>query len=521
MITYHNELNLYPFQQEIVDLAVDKNVTLLLASTGIGKSRLAIALFTQALEKKEVDIVLLVCEVNKLVTDEWPRDLDILTNLDWQPYSGTPAKRAKIREDLPQLLLGSYETFKNDIAIFRKNERGNKLAPIPGPLSEALEGKRVFIIFDEVTRLANRASGNHKAHQLLLNTIRKTEGSKVLAMSATAVERNAESYYNLCRIFVPDITPNVRDFERAYVKSYDTFGVPYKFKNLTPEDMEDLVPPLNSFMAPITLKKNKTDPDVVDFFPAMREMPPTMITLGERQQSFYNTVEDMTDSLSEWEQRTFIVVLRQIAGHPESLITSEGDLAKSIVDIVTPEGLRAIGSAKTERMMSWVQEVVRDQGEQAVIFTFFAQSILPLLQRSLENEGYTVSVNHGKLSSTAKDESKRAFKSGETQIFLTSDSGAKGINLQTSGYVLQYESPSTHASYIQRLNRIHRIDSEKETVFGYSFVARNTIEEGYANLRLRRNLEQDVLQGDIDLEDEDFISADDRKMLLKIGRQKT
>ena len=521
MTKYHNDLSLYPFQQEIVDLATGKETTLLLASTGIGKSRLSVALFTQALEKEEVDIVLLVCEVNKLVIDEWPQDLNTLTNLDWRPYSGTPAKRSKIREDLPQLLLGSYETFKNDIAIFRKNERGNKLAPIPGPLSEALEGKRVFLVYDEVSRLANRASGNHKAHQLLLNTIRKTEGSRVLAMSATIMERNAESYYNLCRVFVPDVTPNVKDFEHAYVKSYDFFGIANKFKNLTSSELEDPVPPLDSLMAPITIKKNKSDPDVVDFFPEMREMPPTMVTLGERQQSFYNAVEDMTDGLSELEQRTFIVVLRQIAGHPESLITSEGNLARSIVDIVTPEGLRAIGSAKTERMMSWVREVVRDQGEQAVIFTFFAQSILPLLQRELENEGFTVSVNHGQLSKTAKDEAKRAFKSGETQIFLTSDSGQKGINLPTSAYLLHFELPTTHSAYIQRSNRIHRIDSKKEGVFIYSLLARNTIEAGFADLRLRRNKEQDLLQGDIGIEDETFISADDRKMLLKIGRSQT
>jgi SNF2 family DNA or RNA helicase len=172
-------------------------------------------------------------------------------------------------------------------------------------------------------------------------------------------------------------------------------------------------------------------------------------------------------------------------------------------------------------MMSWVGEVVRDQGEQAVIFTFFAQSILPLLQRSLENDGYTVSVNHGQLSKTAKDESKRSFKEGETQIFLTSDSGQRGINLPTAGYLLHYELPSTHSAYIQRSNRIHRIDSQKEGVFIYSLIARNTIEEGFAGLRLRRNKEQDILQGDIGIEDEEFISAEDRKMLLKIGRQNT
>ena len=519
MSLFHSDRQLFPFQEEHVELAATEPSVLMNWDCGVGKSVGALALAARKLENDEVDLVLLVCEKNKTIAEEWPAEIERYTDIEWAPYSGTPAKRKKIRESLPQMLLASFDIVKNDAAVTRKNERGNKMAPTPGAFCEALEGMRVFVIYDETTRLANRTSDTHKHHSVLLDVIRQTEGSCVLALTATPMEKDPVSFYNLTRIMSPEHTCTVKEFEENYIAAWDVFGNPSRFRNLSEDSVTPGIVPLKDRMGALVLRKRKSDPDVVEYFPLRREMAPTMIRMGDLQRQFYDSVSALTDGLNDWEARPYTTVLRQIAGTPEALLLSEGEIAKNIVDIVTPGGVAAIPSAKTERMMNWVQEVVRDQGAQAVIFTFFGQSILPLLQRDLENAGYSVAINHGSLSDTVKNQMQRDFRTGNKQVFLTSDAGSKGLNLPEATYLLHYERPLTHSNFIQRSDRIHRINSMHESVYIYSFVTLGTIEEGLLNLNLRRNDWSDTLLGDDEVDSDEFLSAQDRRDLLRVGRE--
>ena len=512
--------SLFPFQADHVVLAYAKNTTLLVWDTGTGKSIGALALACLCLEDNLVDHVVLCCETNKLVSSEWPAQIEEFTSIDWKLYHGTPAKRKKIRENLPQLLLTTFDTVRNDAAIFPPKRGRSRGIPQPGPLLDVLDGKRVLVIYDETTRIANRGSDNYKAHKLFLDTLREGPGLKVLAMTATPMERDPVSMYDLGRLLYPSTMCIVSEFEHQYVSRWDIFRKPIGFKNLIPEGCDPDVVPFAKRFEPILLRKRKSDPDVVNFFPKRREMPPTFVDLSKQHKLFYDRVAQIANEVPEFEQRKYVTVLRQIAGHPLSLLTAEGEIAKAIVDVVSPAGLQAMGSAKTDRMVSWCREVVQDQGAQAVIFTFYAHSILPLLQTTLEGAGFSVSVNHGGLSLASRSVAQNAFRAGETQIFLTSDAGSKGLNLPEATYLLHYEHPGTHSLLVQRSDRIHRIDSLSESVFIYSLIARGTIEEGLANLSLRRNDWSDKVLGDDETTDLDFLTAADRKSLLKIGKRK-
>ena len=104
-------------------------------------------------------------------------------------------------------------------------------------------------------------------------------------------------------------------------------------------------------------------------------------------------------------------------------------------------------------------------------------------------------------------------------VFLTSDAGSKGLNLPEATYLLHYERPLTHSNFIQRSDRIHRINSMHESVYIYSFVTLGTIEEGLLNLNLRRNDWSDTLLGDDEVDSDEFLSAQDRRDLLRVGRE--
>ena len=84
-------------------------------------------------------------------------------------------------------------------------------------------------------------------------------------------------------------------------------------------------------------------------------------------------------------------------------------------------------------------------------------------------------------------------------------------------YVIEYESALTYANRTQRLDRIHRIDSEAPSVTCMTLMLDGTVEEPIALKMIDRNEQTDILLGDADA-GENFMSAPERKAALKIAR---
>lgn len=492
-------------------------------------------------EDDDIDIHLLVCEQNKV--DEWEKDFAKYTDLRVARYYGPGARRKKVRDSLtsakpvkvgraktevlyrPQVLISTFETFRNDMATKAKevNAKGREVIRlVPGPLSLALTGMRVLVGYDEMTKLGNRGSDNHKAHALFLNHVRTTGGmAKPIGLTATPIERSPENYYNLGRILCPEEVGTVESFTTNYVASYDAFGNANRFKNLTVEDRtEPWVTPLAEKMRPVLLRKRKTDPDVIDQFPATSEKF-IHVDLGDRHQEFYEVVRDTFAGADDYTQRQVITTLRQIAGHPLSLLHSQAEASKIIVEKVGEAGLAALGSAKLDMLVGRLKPLILGQGAQAVVFGFFGPSMLPLIGRRLEDEGITVAYNFPAIGDKVRAEHKAEFKEGNRRVFLTSDAGARGINLPEASYVFEYESALTHANRVQRFNRIHRIDSKelhgRDKVWFYTLIARHTCEEGIINNALKRNDWSDRLLDDDD-PGEAFVTASMRRAWLKISK---
>jgi SNF2 family DNA or RNA helicase len=535
---YHSDWGLLPFQQKIVIECYSRPAALVVADTGLGKTHVDLATAALLFEDDEIDVHLLVCEQNKV--DEWAEDFARYTRLNVVRYYGPATKRRKIIESLssdkpvkigkkktdtvwrPQVLISTYETFRNDMAktVLTKNAKGRDVEVlVPHMLTDALVGKRVVVGYDEMTKLGNRGSGTHKAHALFLDHT----GAKPIGLTATPIDRSPENYYNLGRILCPEAVGTVASFAKDHVKAYDLFGNASAFKNLTPEDAtEPWVTPLSVKMAPVLIRKRETDDDVRHQFPEKTEKF-IHVALSDRHQEFYEVVRDTFADADEYTQRQVFTLMRQIAGHPLSLLKSEGKFAKIIVEKVGEEGLAALGSAKLDMLADRLKPLILGQGAQAVVFTFFGPSMIPLIKERLEDEGITVALNYPAIGDQIRREHKAEFKAGNRRVFLTSDAGARGINLPQASYVFEYESALTFSNRQQRINRIHRIDSKSEfgieRVYAQTLVAKDTVEEGIADGVLRRNAWSDSLLEDDD-PGESFVTAADRKRLLAISRSR-
>lgn len=514
---YHSPRGLYEFQATgIADgyLRLESHGQhdgiLVVWDTGTGKTHFGMSLSALLYEDDEIDAVLLVAEKGKI--GEWVEDFSRYTSLSTFMHHGTGREKRFTKNGMPDVLVSTYETIKADAARFVKvpGKRGTSIED--GWLLEAYRGKRVLVIYDEVTKLKNRASQNYKAHAHLLKHLSKVAHLRVVGLTATPVEKDYEDAYNQGRLLRPDLMPTVADFEARFVRGRDPFGRPtYKH-----EAMHEFA----ALMRPLILRKRKTDPDVIDQFPKQVEESKHLV-LSDAQYALYEALEELgQEYLSESEEPMpgLWTCLRQVAGYPEGLVHSQGALAQQLVSAFGADYLREVGSTKSEWLCSWLEPLVLGQGDKAVVFTFFGQSILPLLARDLRAKGMRVFVNHGAMSPAQQTENRVGFRqSAQPAVFLTSDAGARGLNLPEALYVVEYESALTFANRTQRLNRIHRIDSTHASVTSMTAFADYTVEDLIAHKMISRNEQHDVLLDD-DEAGENWISAADRRAMLSISR---
>lgn len=524
---YFSPLGLFDFQaQGIAEAylgAEDGGGNLVVWDCGVGKShflmRMAALLAEDAAAgTRPHDLALIVCEKGKL--GEWAADFARYTTLSTRIHHG-PARMKKLAsEGLPQVLITTYETAKADLVKFvkapGKGKRGTSIAP--GPLYEAVADKAVLWGCDEFGKLRNRSAATYKAFDWVFRHMRKAHprDHRVFGLTATPIERDWEDAFNQCRLIRPDLMPTVGEFESYFVRSRDPYGRA-RYQDARMHEFALLC-------RPIILRKRKTDPDVIAQFPAKVEES-MHLTMAPDQAGLYEMIEALGYEHADQHNEPLPglwTTLRQVAGAPASLIHSARDgssvLAKALVTELGEDYLRGISSVKETALETYLDPLVNGQGAKVVVFTFFGQSVLPILAANLRARGFTVFVNHGGLSATEMADTRQAFKDHpHPAVYLTSDAGSRGINLPEASYVVEYDSALTYANRTQRLDRIHRIDSGATSVTCMTLVVENTVEVAIVENMLVRNAQTDILLDDLDA-GEAFMTSDQRRAALQVAR---
>ena len=138
---------------------------------------------------------------------------------------------------------------------------------------------------------------------------------------------------------------------------------------------------------------------------------------------------------------------------------------------------------KVERLVDTIDEILsEDRNQKIIIFTEFVAT-QKYLQQILENRGFTVSVLNGSMSIDERNEALQEFKT-KTSIFISTDAGGEGLNLQFSNIIINYDLPWNPMKIEQRCGRADRIGQQRD-VHIYNFIVGDTVEN-----RVREVLEK-------------------------------
>jgi superfamily II DNA or RNA helicase len=423
------------------------------------------------------------------------------------------------------VLVSTYETIRQDVATKRP---GSRRALDDGPLMATLLGKRVLVIYDEAAaKLKNRSNALYRHHEHMLKKIRKTGSAMVIGLTATLVERDPETVFNVARLIDPSIC-TVAQFEKDHVAYRNQFFEVAKWINISREkDWDGTTTTLREKIDPLLLVKSRDEPDVRDLFPqGIEEFSVVEMTPGQKE--IYDAFDAITDEIAEDDEvanQAAFIVLRQIAGIPEALTLSTGKWARALTAHYGIDHLRSAGAGKLDRAVQWATTVA-SQNAQMIVFTFFGQSILPILEREMTAAGLAVSTVHGQMSAGQRTVAIDEFRAGRSQVLLTSDANSRGVNLPEASYTLNFELPVLYSTYMQRIGRANRIYSPHSVVFSQSFITHGTVESSIATGVTNRN-EWDDMFGDFDDFNESGdgrLTARHRKLLMsraKADRKKT
>ena len=365
-----------------------------------------------------------------------------------------------------------------------------------------------LIIIDEAHRVAG-SSGEVARYKL--GYLLSQASPYLLLLSATPHNGKTEPFLRLVRLLDEDAFPNARSIVKEQVAPYlirtekreaiDNNGN-LLFKNRITHLIElhwderhsmqrQLYEMVSSYVSKTYNKalRNKKKNMCLIFLLIIMQRMVTSSTAAvkqslERRLSVLKNQETRLGSLKEED----LDELNIEDGVEEALEAMSLDMAEEISELeriiaVAKQAEFQYQDVKIDKLEEILDSIfAEDRGQKVIIFTEFVAT-QRYLQKLLENRGFSVSILNGSMSMDERDEALLEFKE-KTSIFISTDAGGEGLNLQFSNIIINYDLPWNPMKIEQRCGRVDRIGQRRD-VHIYNFIVGDTVES-----RVREVLEE-------------------------------
>ncbi len=150
---------------------------------------------------------------------------------------------------------------------------------------------------------------------------------------------------------------------------------------------------------------------------------------------------------------------------------------------------------KADEMVEVLRETFERPEDKAVVFSQWLGTHEILLDR-LRSAGLGYVLFHGRIASKDRRGLIEQFRGDpDCRVFLSTDAGGVGLNLQNAATVVNMDLPWNPAVLDQRIGRVHRLGQHRP-VRVVNFVSQGTIEQGMLSvLSFKQSMFAGVLDG--------------------------
>ena len=154
-------------------------------------------------------------------------------------------------------------------------------------------------------------------------------------------------------------------------------------------------------------------------------------------------------------------------------------------------------SPKLDEFAEVIDDLMSSGDHKAVVFSQW-ETMLHKAAEVLDRLGVGYALLHGGMQGKERRAVLEQFQQEGCRVFLSTDAGGVGLNLQLADTVINLELPWNPAVLEQRIARVHRMGQERP-VRVLNFVTRGTIEERVLKaIEAKRSLFGSVFDGDSD-----------------------
>jgi hypothetical protein len=444
---------LLPYQQEgMLHLAFGERA-LLADEMGLGKTVQAIAACELLAARRGIGRVLVVCPAS--VKAEWEDQIARFTDRSSLFVVGPRAQRLAAYAAPSFFTIVNYEQVQNDAEDINR-----LLAP-------------EVVILDEAQRIKNWQTKTARQ-------VKSLRSPYAFVLTGTPVENRIDEAYSIVQYLDPEILGPLFRFNRDFYR-LDERGRPADYQNL-----EDL----HRRLQPVMLRRRKAEVET--------QLP------GRTVKTFFVPMADEQRARYEDYRTPAVRLMHQAQKRP--LTKQEFDRLMQLLACMrmvcdTPAILDPTCrvSPKLEELEGVLSELLAEPGRKIIVFSEW-ERMLGMVRELAGEMGVECAWHTGSVPQLRRRAEIARFKQDPAcRLFLSTDSGAVGLNLQVASAVINVDLPWNPAKLEQRIARAWR-KNQMHAVDVVNLVTENSIEHGILHLLGQKQaLADGVLDGQGDL----------------------
>jgi SNF2 family DNA or RNA helicase len=430
---------LYGYQEDgLLHLTFGRRA-MLADDMGLGKTIQAIAAATLLKQLRDIQHVLIVCPAS--LKHQWAREIQRFTSLSVQVIEGNPIQRRDLYRDLQFFNVINYELVRFDEEELTRREFD-------------------LVILDEAQRIKNWRTKT-------ADKVKRLRSPYAFVLTGTPLENRLDELYSIFQFIDPTILGPLWRFNERY---YETERRPSgSYKVLGYKNMDEL----RRRISPYVMRRVRDE---------------VLLDLPERIDSnfFVEMTGPQWGAYEEYEQ-TVARLMAQARRRPLTPKQHQillGCLVKmrlicNALALHDPE-IKPQDCEKTAPKLRELREILGEEiasnGRKAILFSQWSR-MLALTEPMLEK----LKLGWVKLTGDVPTKKRGAlieqfFEDPQCKIFLSTDAGGVGLNLQAASMVVNLDLPWNPAVLAQRIARAHR-HGQPHTVNVVNLIAEGTIEE--------------------------------------------
>ena len=431
-------VSLYPYQKEGIRFAFEKGRSIIADEMGLGKTIQAIG--TAELLRKEglAEQILIVCPTS--LKYQWQREIERFAknqerSLD-HPLTlvieGNPMKRKEQYASNVPYKIVSYNCMSNDVKMWGSLE------------TEVL-------IMDEVQRLKNWKTQISMA-------ARKVHSDYAVILSGTPLENRLEELYSVME-FADNycLGPYWQFKDNCIVMDEGGKVIGYKNLNKVGETARQRL--IRRTKKQVALQMPK------------RQDQNLFVPMTKEQRSLHDAYkEEVAKLVLKWRHMHFL------SEKDRQRLLQFLSMMRMACDSTYILDQKTRYDTKVAETVNILQSIFDNGDEKVVIFSQW-ERMTRLIAYELDKMGVGYEYLHGGVPSAKRRDLIVNFTDDpDSRVFLSTDAGSTGLNLQAGSIMINLDLPWNPAVLEQRIARIYRLGQERN-VQVINLVAKDTIEE--------------------------------------------